>query len=64
MKARRMRIGAQISPARSFPTLRRERIRPRLILQGDWLEDAGFAPGQAVTIQQTPAGLLLTLAKA
>ena len=39
------------------------RVSPKIRLQGDWLERAGFAPGSRVLITETAPGRLLIEAR-
>lgn len=58
MKNRKLKISRRYreTKTRNFPT-----ISPRIILQGNWLKQAGFASGQSLTVEVHEKMLILTL---
>lgn len=44
---RKIKIGMHVIASRQF---KEESIKPKLLLQGDWLKDHGFEPGEYVFV--------------
>jgi hypothetical protein len=55
MKSRSIKVAAFYQSL--HPTLK---VTSSLRLQGEWLQNAGFAPGDVVAVEVTPGRLIIT----
>ena len=60
MKARGIKVSYLITKSLRFQGKRKESIKPKIFISGDWLTSAGFEIGQSIKIEVHKNKLILT----
>lgn len=60
MKARTIKISYTVTKGKRFQGKRKETIKPKISLSGDWLKFAGFEIGESIKIEIENNKLILT----
>lgn len=55
-KSRNLKISSLITK----PKWKKAELKPKLILQGDWMQKAGFQPGENINIEVHTNKLIIT----
>lgn len=60
MKTRTIKISYIVTKGKRFQCERKETIKPKILLSGDWLKFAGFNIGEMIKIEIENNKLILT----